>query len=196
MTGIVLAGGKSRRMGQDKAQLRLGSRTLLEFQIEKLRLLGADEVLISGADALPGTRAVPDRFPDCGPLAGLEACLREAESEACVVLGVDTPLVPLSLLRELLAVQRETGCDAAITEHGGLLEPLIGVYRSALADDAEALLRTGRRSVRALLECADVRLVSFSGDAGLLFNCNDPEDYARLLSLCAQEGIQNDENDG
>ena len=187
MTGIVLAGGKSRRMGQDKAQLRLCGRTLLELQSEKLRLLGTDEILISGAPQLPGTRAVPDRFPGCGPLAGLEACLREAGSETCVILCVDVPLVPVSLLRELIRVQRRTGCDAAIAEHGGLWEPLIGVYRSALAGRAESLLREDRRSVRALLECADTRLVSFPGDARLLLNCNAPEDYARLLELCKPE---------
>lgn len=194
MTGIVLAGGRSRRMGQDKAQLRLDGRTLLERQAEKLWLLGADEVLISGARQLPGTKSVPDCFPDCGPLAGLEACLWEAHSEVCAVLSVDTPLVPLSLLQELLAVQRETGCDVVITEHGGVWEPLIGVYRSALADDAKDLLREGRRSVRALLECADTRLVPFSGDERLLLNCNDPEDYAQLLSLYAHEGRHNKEN--
>ena len=170
-------------MGTDKAQLRLNGRTLLELQTEKLRALGAEEILISGSPALPGTLSVPDRFPDCGPLAGLEACLRAAKHETCLILCVDTPLVPLSLLRELCRVRRETGCDAAIAAHGGLLEPLIGVYRSGLADAAAALLREERRSVRALLDRADTRLVPFTGDDRLLLNCNEPGDYARLLSI-------------
>ncbi len=185
MTGVVLAGGGSRRMGRDKAQLKLNGLTLLECQVEKLRALGAKEILISGSSAPPGTRSVPDLFPGCGPLAGLEACLREAGNEACVVLCVDTPLVPPDLLRELYRVRQESGCDAAVAEHGGLLEPLIGVYRSALADAAAALLREGRRSVRALLDRADTRIVTYTGDASALLNCNDPTDYARLLALCS-----------
>ncbi len=182
MTGIVLAGGRSRRMGQDKAQLRLGGLTFLEIQIDKLRQLGAAEILVSGAFAPPGIRVIPDRFPDCGPLAGLEACLRAATGEICVVLSVDVPLVPLSLLQDLINIQKDTDCDAAIVEHGCLWEPLIGVYRRTLADYAEILIREGRRSVRALLEYADTRLVSFHGDERSLINCNAPEDYERLLA--------------
>ena len=98
---------------------------------------------------------------------------------------MDAPLVPPDLLRALYRVRQESGCDAAVAEHGGLLEPLIGVYRSALADDAAALLREGRRSVRALLDRADTRTVAYTGDASALLNCNDPTDYARLLALCS-----------
>ena len=175
-------------MGTDKARLLLNGRTLLELQAEKLRSLGAEEILVSGADALPGTRSVPDRFPLCGPLAGLEACLRAARGGVCLVLGVDTPLVPAALLRELLRVQRETGCGAAVAEHAGLPEPLIGVYRTALAGTAESLLRQGRCRMRDLLDRAGARLVPYTGDERLLLNCNCPEDYERLLCLAARDG--------
>ena len=168
-------------MGRDKAGLLFGGRTLLEHQARKLSELGAGEILISGTEALPGTRSVPDRFPDCGPLAGLEACLREAGSGVCAVLCVDAPLVPVSVLRELVRVLQETGCDAAVAAHGGQPEPLIGVYRSCLADDARELLLEGRRSVRALLDRADTRLVNFEDDPSLFLNCNEPGDYDRLL---------------
>ena len=98
--------------------------------------------------------------------------------------AVDSPLVPAEFLKELIAAHRG---GITLASFRGEVEPLIGVYRSALAGRAESLLREDRRSVRALLECADTRLVSFPGDARLLLNCNAPEDYARLLELCKPE---------
>ena len=152
---------------------------------------GATILDVGACSTRPGFTP-PDEQEEMRRLREALAVVRQEAPRA--VLSVDTPLVPLSLLQELLTVQRETDCDVAITEHGGVWEPLIGVYHSALADDAKNLLREGRRSVRALLECADTRLVPFSGDERLLLNCNDPEDYAQLLSLYAHEGRHNEEN--
>lgn len=81
LSGIVLAGGASRRMGTSKAELLLNGKSLLEWQVEKFRSLGITDILLSGRDcpALPGTRVIPDELPDRGPLSGLYSCFRAAK---------------------------------------------------------------------------------------------------------------------
>lgn len=108
MSGIVLAGGVSRRMGENKAGLVLNGKTLLQHQADKLRALGIEDIMLSGAGcpALPGTRVIPDEFPGKGPLAGLHACLNAARNPACLVLSVDIPLVPVSALAHLCRAHR------------------------------------------------------------------------------------------
>ena len=94
---IILAGGKSLRMGTDKADLILGEKTFLQIQIEKEKQLGIEDIQVSGYRGTQCTCPVtPDRIPGKGPLGGLEICLRRAKWEKCLVLSVDVPLVPVS----------------------------------------------------------------------------------------------------
>ena len=181
-SGIVLAGGASRRMGRDKALLTLAGRTLLEIQVEKLRRLGIDDIVIVGRDAaVPGTRCAPDVYPGHGPLAGLHAGLSAARRPHCLTLGVDTPLVPEAALAALAAAHLAGGGDAALLVHGGRREPLIAAYRTALAPLAARLLAGEDRSLRALLGQIDCREWPYDGPEALLVNCNTPEDYRRAL---------------
>ncbi len=181
VTGIILAGGESRRMGRDKAELRLGGKTLAELQVEKLRVLGITDILLSGdRQALPGVRGVPDLYPGRGPLSGIHACLKAAARPVCLVLSVDVPLFPAEALGELLAAH-EGG--ATVLGYGGEIEPLIAVYDSALGDRAESLLLADRRSVRSLLNSTRTKVFPFTGDPTALLNCNTPEEFSRAEAL-------------
>ena len=86
LSGIILAGGQSRRMGRNKSELRLNGKTLLQIQADKLFALGIGDVMLSGADcaALPGTRVIPDEYAGRGPLGGLHACLKAARNPFCL----------------------------------------------------------------------------------------------------------------
>ena len=188
VSGIILAGGRSSRMGTDKAQLPLGGQTLLERQAEKLRALGIDDILISGAAvSLPCARLIADRVPGCGPLGGLYACFSAAKHQNCLVLCVDVPLVPLRSLAELLEAHLEGDTDATLLEQGGFPEPLLGVYRAALAEQIAPLLRDGEFAVRAFLRRIRLQTVPYTGDALLLTNCNTPEDYRKLWALTEEQ---------
>lgn len=180
-SGAVLAGGRSTRMGTDKAALPFGGMTLLEWQARKLRALGIEDIMVSGS-MLPaaGTRFVPDLYPHRGPLSGIHACLLAARTENVLVLGVDLPLVPLSALRGL--GEAHTGGITALC-HGQAVEPLIAIYSAQLAPAAEAILRTPDTAVRRLMERAALRRLRFDGDEALLMNCNTPEGYARCREL-------------
>ena len=168
-------------MGRDKAWLPFGGTTLLGFQVGKLRALGIEDIMISGSEqALPGTRSVPDVYPHRGPLSGIHACLTAAKGRAVLFLGVDTPLIPLETLRELLS-SHENG--VTLLRHGERTEPLIGVYDCTLAPLCEEILRTEHTGVWQLLNRTATKLLPFDGDETVFLNANTPEDHARLLRL-------------
>lgn len=178
-TGIVLAGGKSRRMGQSKAQMTLGGRSLLEHQADKLLRAGAAEVLLSGegCSPLPNTRVVADVLPERGPLGGLHACLQAASYAYCLVLSVDVPLVPEETLRRLCAAH--TG-GITVLRHGAHVEPLIGVYDSALAPAIFPLIENGGAPMRSLEKVLPWHYLDYQGDEALLCNCNTPSEFERM----------------
>lgn len=179
VSGVVLAGGASRRMGRDKAGLVLGGRTLLQRQVDKLRSLGIMDILLSGTGlpAVPGVRVVPDELPGNGPMGGLHACLRAAENDACLVVSVDAALVPAAALARL----RQCHLDGVtVLRHGEWVEPLIGVYDRAAAAQIAVLLGEGVRRVRALREKVRWRYFDYLGPEELLMNCNTPEEFAAV----------------
>ena len=187
VSAILLAGGKSSRMGQDKAMLSFQGMTLLEWQVKKLQNLGIEDIMLSGSrQETAGIRAVPDEFPGRGPLSGLHACMKAAARPDCLVLSVDVPLAPPPALAELVRVHRAAGEKVTLLRHGDKWEPLLGVYQSGLFRQAERILRGEHTAVRRLLDETGFQLVDWPHDEGLFLNCNTPEDYERLCRLAGR----------
>lgn len=179
---IVLAGGRSRRMGTDKSDLVYKERTFLDIQVKKGEQLGIDDILVSGyRGAGCEGRIVMDRFVDKGPLGGLEACLRQAVHDRCLVLSVDTPLVPVAELQRLIQQDRQGSDLATILQHGQEQEPLIGIYRTQLADAMAEVLEEGRGSVFAFLKKIGYGVYQSRGESAQFGNINEKTDYQRLL---------------
>ena len=142
-TAVILAGGRSVRMGRDKALLPVEGQPLLARQIETVRAAGAAEILISGRPeyAAFGCRVIQDNYLDIGPLAGIEAALLVAAHPLLLVLAVDLPHMTADYLRQLLA-----DCTpnlGAIPCHQGCFEPLAAVYPRAAHPLALAQIRAG-----------------------------------------------------
>ena len=180
---IILAGGASRRMGRDKSDLMIDGKTFLEMQIEKGEKLGISDIILSGyhGEKIYKYPVVTDRIPGKGPLGGLEACLRRAENPYCLVLSVDVPLVPVQELSALINAVNDLKSDSVILKHDSYEEPLIGIYRTDLADAMleEITLRKG--SVFAILrrigyECYESRV-----EDGYFSNINAPEIYEKIV---------------
>lgn len=181
VSAILLAGGRSSRMGRDKAGLPFQGMTLLEWQVQKLQGLGIKDIMLSGPRReAPGVRVVPDEFPGRGPLGGLHACMKAARCPDCLVLSVDVPLAPPPALMALVRAHRASGAAATLLRHGGKWEPLVGVYRSGLFRRAEPILRGENTAVRRLLDETGFEVLDWPGDEGLFLNCNTPEDYEQL----------------
>jgi len=152
LTGLVLAGGASRRMGRDKARLPLpGWGTLLERQVAVLREAGATRVLVSTQRGRPynvGDKLVFDDLPDAGPLAGVAAGLREATAGLVLVLAVDMPGVGAGHFAELLCHARQEPPCGVVPVRDRIIEPLTAIYPAVLAGSAEKALRAGQSSPR------------------------------------------------
>jgi molybdenum cofactor guanylyltransferase len=183
VTGFILAGGKSTRMGADKAFVTLDGRTLLERALELARSVTRD-VRIVGDPAKFRLFApvVEDRFRDCGPLAGIHAALRASPTELNLILAVDVPWVTPSLLQYMIMHAENSAATATVPRTNGGWQPLCAVYRRQFADAAEKALRAGRYKIDALfaamqtqaLEEEELRTAGFS--AKMFRNLNTREE--------------------
>ncbi len=147
LSAVILAGGRSVRMGRDKALLRINGETLLARTTRLAREAGAAPVYISGREGVPG--ALPDRHPGHGPLEGVATALETAPPGRVLVLAVDLPALDAPFLHWLL----ELG-GGVVPQLPGGLEPLAAIYPTGAAALARDLLARGRRSARAFAEAA------------------------------------------
>ncbi len=186
---VILAGGRSSRMGVNKALLDFDGRPLISIVIDRVRPL-TDRIIISSNDndsyRFLNFPVVPDRFMDCGPLAGFHAAMLSNVSSVYLMLACDLPNLQSPLLRNLVLLA--DGVDAVIprTEDGGL-HPLCAVYRRTCLPSIERALQRGtNKVVETFLN--DTLVVKWVGpneghyrDADLA-NINTPEDLQRLKS--------------
>ena len=182
-SAVILAGGRSTRMGRDKAWLEIGGQSLLARQIGLVREVGAAEIFISGrADAdysASGCRVLQDKFPDAGPLAGIERALDATQSPLLLVLAVDLPEMNVEFLQRLAAGCSET-CGA-IPKLANNVESLAAFYPKAAHALAVAGLECGAFAAKAFAgQCVQSGLARFvelhSDDARCFTNWNSPAD--------------------
>lgn len=196
-SGIVLAGGRSSRLGQDKALLPLpGGRSLIAHVVARLAPL-VSEVVVVATDGerlgpLPA-RLVPDVFPDGGALGGIYAGLAAAREEHSLVVACDMPLLNLPLLRHLLALPRDF--DVLLPRLAdGQVEPLHAVYSKACLEPIRRQLAAGRHRIISFLGDVRVRYVEeaelrrLDPELRSFFNVNTPADLAALSRLLQEAG--------
>lgn len=191
LTAFVLTGGKSSRMGEDKAGLRLpNGMTLLEHALATCGAI-AGQVGILGPRSRYGSYAwageiVEDIFSDRGPLAGIHAALSLTTTDWNLMLAVDLPGVTAPLLRWLLAEARRTAKMITVPKVDDQQQPLCAVYRREFRAIAEQALKEGRNKVNGCFPPADTRVISeqeivSAGFSPQLFaNVNTPEEFARF----------------
>lgn len=181
LTLLLLAGGASRRMKQDKALLPAPDETLIERVLAQVEGLFA-EILVSVA---PGRTydftshpQIPDAAEGLGPMAGILAGLKAARFDPAFVLAGDIPAVDRGFISQLIAAAE--GFDVAVPRTSQGLEPLLAVYRKTTVPLIERLLAGGKRSVLDLYPLCRTTIVDI-GDPGWLRNINTPEEYEIFL---------------
>ena len=190
VSGIILAGGQSSRMGQDKTLMSIETQTLIERTVKELRKV-SDEIIIASNQFnkynLPGTFEVPDIFSGFGPLGGIHAGLKAASYPYSFIVAGDMPLFTADLA-EYLLTRTDEDYDVIAPEVGGSWEPLCAVYSQSCLQAIEKYLEAGIRqvfqfykNVRVLKIC-EQELVSIGKTGDLFYNLNTPEDYKVLLA--------------
>ena len=187
-TAIIMAGGDSRRMGQDKANVKLGERTLLQSVAATLQPMFA-EVIISVRQPRPeiDLPQVCDNPAHSGPLAGLAAALERATTPWIFAVACDMPFITPAVI-EYLARQR-TGYEAVVPMVGGYPQPLAAFYATSCLNAVQSILNgNGKHSMLAPLEMLPVRYVTeeemLTVDPQLrsFFDLDTPQDVARAMN--------------
>lgn len=176
-TGIILAGGKSSRMGKDKSQLVVQGKTMLEHAYDTLSPL-CEEVLISSSTqnlTSFNAKIIPDNYVNKGPLGGLQACLKASNHEYALVLSCDAPFVARSVYNELIA--RLSNSPVLVSECAGREHPLIGIYNKKALPVIEESLKNDQLKLMDTLEKLKATSIEFPKDQSDQFtNINTPEE--------------------
>ncbi len=193
MTGVVLAGGKSTRMGANKAALRLGGRPLIDGVVEVLRSLFPEVLIIANAPGLYdylGLPVYPDRIPDKGSLGGLYTGLTYASHPAAFFAACDMPFLNAALIASLR--DAAPGYDAVVPRTPEGLQPLHAVYGKACLPVMEALIAAGRLKIDRLFPRVRTRVVEeadlrrLDPDLDSFLNCNTPAEFAAAADRLRQ----------
>ena len=186
-TGIILAGGKSKRMGTDKGFVRLLNKPLIQYAIDILKPLCRHLIISSNNPDYEqfGLPVIEDLVEDAGPMSGIFSGLSFSSTRKNLVLSCDMPLVNKGLLEALL--NDESGI-MAVPEHDSLLEPLCACYPKESKDLLEDYLNSARFKLMDLIKENPVSKIHihpglpFYSD-NLFININRPEDLQRATRL-------------
>ena len=205
--GWVLAGGRSLRMGEDKAGVMLAGRRLLDHMLGKLRALGLRARVAGLRDPVVENAAevFTDAHPDGGPLSGMETALARSEAALVMVLGVDLPLLPTEFLAWMLLRASTTGAVVTMPRLLGKPQPLCAVYRRELlpgitaaleADDYKVMNMVERAIAAGRLDSFDAERVAATGawrsavpTHQQFMNCNTPAELKVAQRLLASTSM-------
>lgn len=181
---ILLAGGRSSRMGQDKAALLVDGRRLVDRAIGALSPLGG-RILIARGDrpSLDLADEVPDAAGMSGPVAGVVGAAALVTTPAVAIVAVDMPTISAAVLRRLAVVVEDNSRSAAMPVVDGIAQPMHAVVSAAALPAMVALAREGERSLRRMLARLDAILVGPDGWADLDAHARFVVDWDRPADL-------------
>jgi|SRR5579862_3794303 len=197
--GFVLAGGKSSRMGREKALLEIGGVPLIFRTARLVESVAGTATVIGESEGIRalGLRTVADDWPGAGPLGGIATALRVSGAPWSLVVACDMPYLTRAWLEYLVERALQSDADAVIAMNDGGAEPLCAVYRKSANATMRAAVSEGQLKVRGFLETLRGEVIEpeewkrFDSDGYLFKNMNSPEDYeeaVRRLDIGAGSG--------
>jgi molybdopterin-guanine dinucleotide biosynthesis protein A len=182
--GFVLVGGKSSRMGRDKALLPWNGTTLAQHAAGKVAEVCGSAALVGDPTRYGslGYRVFADRFPGCGPIGGIVTALTESNAEWSLITGCDMPALSPETLLRLLAEIKPADRQSIVPLGTGGPEPLCAVYHRACLPKLEKAISEGRFRMREILSDLQPRFIA-GFDAATFANLNTPEDLEAFLPV-------------
>jgi len=192
-TAIILAGGKSTRMGRNKAFVRVKEHKMLEGVI---RVLNGEfpEIIVSANDNLfddLGVKTVPDIFPDHGPLGGIHAGLRTSSYAMNFLVACDMPFIDVRLAVHM--VKSAAGYDAVVPRLRKYYQPLFAVYSKTCLTAIENRLKQGQNKIFSFYSDVKTRFIGideiglFGDPEKMFFNVNTPVDLDLAKVMAGRE---------
>ena len=198
MTSIILAGGKSLRLGRSKALQVIEGRSLIQWVVDRLAILST-EIIIATAhgEAIPCSSAVriktvADIYPGKGPLVGIYSGLIASSSSRAIVVGCDTPFLNASLLEYMTQICSTS--DVVVPRIKNKLEPLCAVYSKNCLVPIQELLEQDELKISKLFSMVKVKYIEedelnrFDPKHLSFFNINNQADLERARKLAAERG--------
>ncbi|MBI4317219.1 MAG: molybdenum cofactor guanylyltransferase [Chloroflexi bacterium] len=186
MNGIILAGGRSRRLGTDKTVLEIGGRRLIEVVLDIVAAVAHDVIIVTNSphlfESLPA-RLTGDVQPGTGPLGGILSGLLVSDDSHSLVVACDMPFLNLDLLIHMR--QCADGCDVVMPRLASYFEPLHAIYSKACIEPIQSLLADNNFKIIDLLDQARVRYLDepeidrFDPERMTFFNINTREDLEK-----------------
>ena len=198
MSAIILGGGRSSRLGEDKISLVIGGENLLIRTVSRLCRLEDDIILVLARGqsepelpSTPGVRIVTDIFIGKGPLVGIYSGLKASSQDYSIVVACDMPFLSIDLLRYMTSLI--SNFDIVIPQIGRLVEPLHAVYSKNCLQQIEGMLKKDNLKIDELLDRVRVRYVEeneidrFDPERLSFFNINTSVDLKRAVELMKRE---------
>jgi molybdopterin-guanine dinucleotide biosynthesis protein A len=183
LPAVIFAGGKSSRMGRDKALLPFGTEaTLSQFQYKRLSQLFEHVYLSAKTDKFNfECKVIEDRYPESSPLVGICSIFEELCDDAVFILSVDAPLVDETIIDTLVKVyQEDPQYDAIIAQSPVGIQPLCGIYSRSVLHLAKTYRAQNNHRLSALLKEAKTKFIPFLNEKSFT-NLNTPQEYQAMI---------------
>lgn len=190
VTGAVIAGGRSSRLGRDKALLQIDGETLLARAVRLVGQVCAETIVVGPrerAGVVPATRVVPDEQPGIGPLGGIASALRATGRQHVLVVATDLPLLSVPLLRHMVALATEA--DVVIPRVAGRTQQLHAVYSARCLPYIDRQIASGDYKIDRFFPLVRVRELGeddvqrFDPALHTFLNINTEADWEHVQSL-------------
>lgn len=179
ITGIILAGGKSSRMGTDKGLLKLNGKPFVQYSIDALKPLVSEVLIVSDNTDYDvfGLKRIEDEIKDAGPVSGIYSGLEASKTDYNLVLSCDIPMISTEVLKLLVHAIDNTS-EIIQAESDGKSMPLIAIYQSAVKNKFYDLLQQDERRLRVAVKSCNYKNVAIhENDAKTTANINTKEDF-------------------
>ena len=178
VTGAIFCGGKSSRMGRDKASLELSGKPMVQWVAAAMSAAGIDRIYTVGGQTHSGLQWLPDSQPQAGPLSALIDAI-DAFGDV-FVCPCDVPLISDTLIQRIIAAGSETEKPVVLAQ-SQRLQPLIGLYKKNVAEILKAGYEQGARGPKHVLTAENFETVTANEDE--VRNVNTPQELERVLQI-------------
>ncbi|MBF6598201.1 MAG: molybdenum cofactor guanylyltransferase [Fermentimonas sp.] len=165
ITGVILAGGKSSRMGFNKASAEINGETMLNIMIEKLCEVTPNIIVSSGSISYPDIPwlQIPDEFPQYGPMGGIYSILKTSTTNLNLIVSCDIPLVSVSLLKYIVSEAKENGALITVpVDCTGQPQMLCAVYHKDILSILKQQIESNQLKMKSLLYLVTVGYINIS----------------------------------
>ncbi len=182
ITGVVLAGGRARRMGgEDKGLLKVSGKAMIEYMIAALQTQVKNTVISANRNlsiysryGFPVIADSGDGFD--GPLAGMASCMQAINTEYLITVPCDSPLLPEDYVMRMLTALEVDNADIGVADSGKRIQPVFSLLKCSLLESLMAYLNSGERKIDRWFQQHTMTRVDFSDKPETFINVNTPED--------------------